>query len=48
MVNYILENGYYYAICSPATNAVFSEDFATLTYRESEFLRAGSCDYYLE
>lgn len=48
MVNYILENGYYYAICSPATNAVFSEDFATLTYRESEFLRAGACDYYLE
>ena len=48
MVDYILENGYYYALCSPATNAVYSEDFAKLVYRESEFLRAGACDYYLD
>lgn len=48
MVDYVLENGYYYALCSPATNAVYSEDFATLVYRESEFLRAGACDYYLD
>ncbi len=48
MVKYILENGYYYALCSPATNAVYSEDFASLVYRESEFLRPGACDYYLK
>lgn len=48
MHDYILENGYYCALTTSAMNAVYSEDFASLVYRESEFLRAGACDYYLD
>lgn len=48
MHDYILENGYYCALTTSAMNAVYSEDFANLVYRESEFLRAGACDYYLD
>ena len=48
MHNYILDNAYYYAVCIPRTTAVYSDDFATLVYREHEFLRPGSCDYYLD
>ncbi|MCC8068110.1 MAG: ABC transporter substrate-binding protein [Clostridiales bacterium] len=46
--DYILENAYYYAVCTPRMTAVYSDDFASLVYRESEFLRPGSCDYYLD
>lgn len=45
---YILDNAYYHAICSPQMNACYNEDFATLVYRESEFLLPGACDYYLD
>lgn len=48
MHEYILENAYYCALTTTSMNAVYSEDFATLTYREKEFLRAGSCEYYLD
>ena len=46
--NYILQNGYYYALCSPEINAVYSKAFASLAYHEGEFLRPGACDYYLD
>jgi len=29
-------------------NATFHKDFATLIYRENEFLRPGACEYYLD
>jgi len=45
--DYILENAYYYAVCMPEMTGVYSDAFATLVYREHEFLRPGSCDYYL-
>lgn len=48
MHQYYLDNAYYHALTSTAMNGVYSEDFATLVYRESEFLRAGACDYYLD
>ena len=48
MHNYILDNAYYYGVCIPKTTAVYSDDFATLVYREHEFIRPGSCDYYLD
>ena len=48
MHDYILENGYYCALTTTAMNAVYSENFANLVYRENEFLRAGACDYYLD
>ena len=48
MHQYYLDNAYYHALSSTAMNGVYSEDFATLVYRESEFLRAGACDYYLD
>ena len=47
-VNYVQEQGYYYAVCSPEINAVYSDAFATLAYHEGEFLRPGACDYYLD
>jgi peptide/nickel transport system substrate-binding protein len=47
-VNYVQEQGYYYAVCSPEINAVYSNAFATLAYHEGEFLRPGACDYYLD
>lgn len=47
-VDYVQENAYFYAVCSPKINAVYSDDFAQLNYRENEFLRPGSCDYYLD
>ncbi len=46
--DYILENAYYYAVCTPRMTAVYSDAMASLVYRESEFLRPGSCDYYLD
>lgn len=46
--DYVLENAYYYALVSSQINAVYDEHFANLVYRESEFLRAGACDYYLD
>lgn len=46
--DYILENAYYYGVCTPRMTAVYSDDLATLVYRENEFLRPGSCDYYLD
>lgn len=46
--DYILENGYYYAVCTPRMTATYSDVFASLVYRENEFLRPGSCDYYLD
>lgn len=46
--DYILENAYYYALGSPTINAIYSKDFAQLTYREHEFLRAGASEYYLD
>ena len=46
--DYIVENAYYHALCMPQMNAVYSKDFATLVYRESEFLLPGACDYYLD
>ena len=48
MHEYILENAYYCALTTTSMNAVYSEDFATLAYRENEFLRAGACEYYLD
>ncbi|MDO4284393.1 MAG: ABC transporter substrate-binding protein [Eubacteriales bacterium] len=44
----LLDNGYYYAIGSPRMTGVYSDAFATLVYREHEFLRPGACDYYLD
>lgn len=46
--NYILDNAYYYGVCTPEMTGVYSNVFATLVYREHEFLRPGSCDYYLD
>lgn len=46
--DYILENAYYYAMCTPTINAVYDKDFAQLTYREHEFLRPGASEYYLD
>ena len=48
MHEYMVENAYYHALCSPQMNAVYNDCFATLVYRESEFLRPGACDYYLD
>lgn len=48
MHDYILENGYYCALSTNAMSAVYNSDFASLVYRENEFLRAGACDYYLD
>lgn len=48
MHQYMLDNAYYYAICAPQMNATFHKDFATLIYRENEFLRPGACEYYLD
>lgn len=44
---YILDNAYYCAVCTPEMTGVYSNTFASLVYREHEFLRPGSCDYYL-
>lgn len=46
--DYILQNAYYYAMCTPTINAIYDSHFAQLTYREHEFLRPGSCEYYLD
>ena len=48
MHDYILENAYYYAVCTPRMTAVYSDVFKTLVYRENEFLRPGSCEYNLD
>lgn len=48
MHQYMLDNAYFYAICAPQMNATFHKDFATLVYRENEFLRPGACEYYLD
>lgn len=45
---YVLDNAYYYAIGAPLMQAVYSDVFASLVYREHEFLRPGACDYYLD
>ncbi len=47
-VNYVQENGYFYAVCSPKINAVYSDVFATIALHENEFLRPGACEYYLD
>lgn len=46
--NYVLENAYYYGVCTPEMTGVYSNVFASLVYREHEFLRPGACDYYLD
>ena len=46
--SYVLDNAYYYGVCTPEMTGVYSNVFATLVYREHEFLRPGSCDYYLD
>lgn len=48
LVDYVQENGYFYAVCSPQINAVYSDCFATLAFHEGEFLRPGACEYYLD
>lgn len=48
MHDYILENAYYCALTTSSMNAVYSEDFAELVFREREFLRAGACSYNLD
>lgn len=47
-IEYVLDNGYYYAACSPRISAVYSDCFATLAYSEGEFFRPGACVYYLD
>lgn len=47
-VDYVQENGYFYAVCSPKINAVYSDVFATIALHENEFLRPGACEYYLD
>lgn len=46
--DYVLENGYYYAVCSPKINAVYADCFATLAFAEGEFFRPGACEFYLD
>jgi len=45
--NYILANGYFYAIGSPRINQVYSNDIAKVVMRESEFILPGACTYGL-
>ena len=46
--DYNLEQGYFYAVVSPEINAVYSNKFASLAFREGEFLAPGACEYYLD
>lgn len=48
LIEYVQENGYFYAVCSPQINAVYKDCFATLAFHEGEFLRPGACEYYLD
>ena len=48
MHKYIIDNAYYTALSMPQINAVYDKSFATLTYRENEFLLPGACEYYLD
>jgi ABC-type transport system substrate-binding protein len=45
--NYVLANGYFYAIGSPRINMVYSKNIAKIVMRESEFLLPGACTYIL-
>jgi peptide/nickel transport system substrate-binding protein len=45
--NYVLANGYFYAVGSPRINMVYSKNIAKVVFRESEFIRPGACTYTL-
>jgi hypothetical protein len=45
--NYVLANGYFYAIGSPRINMVYSKNISKVVFRESEFIRPGACTYGL-
>jgi peptide/nickel transport system substrate-binding protein len=45
--NYVLANGYFYAIGSPRINQVYSKNIAKVVMRENEFLLPGACTYLL-
>jgi peptide/nickel transport system substrate-binding protein len=45
--NYVLANGYFYAIGSPRINQVYSKDITKIAMRESEFIWPGACTYKL-
>jgi peptide/nickel transport system substrate-binding protein len=43
--NYVLQQGYFYAVGSPRINQVYSKAIATVVMRESEFIVPGACSY---
>ena len=43
--NYILQQGYFYAIGSPKINQVYSKNITKVVMRESEFILPGACTY---
>ncbi len=43
--NYVLANGYFYAVGSPRINQVYSNFISKVAMRESEFIRPGACTY---
>ena len=45
--NYVLANGYQYAIVSPRLNMVYTSDIAEIFLRENEFILPGACTYVL-
>jgi hypothetical protein len=46
--NYVLEQGYFYAIGAPRINMVYSKNIAKVVLRENEFLLPGACTYILQ
>jgi len=43
--NYVLANGYFYAVGSPRINQVFSKNITKVFLRESEHILPGACTY---
>jgi len=43
--NYVLANGYFYAVGSPRINQVFSKNITRVFLRESEHILPGACTY---
>ncbi len=43
--NYVLANGYFYAIGSPRINMVYSKNISKVVFRENEFILPGSSTY---
>jgi peptide/nickel transport system substrate-binding protein len=43
--NYVLANGYFYAVGSPRINQVYNKNVTKIVMRESEFIWPGACTY---